>query len=148
MVGYSIDAVFSEAADRNAACMAASCARKNAQSVFTFRGLTEGCAWPSLFMVGAARSFPHQRVLCLELIVLPLPDDFEPSRGNVVGFPSTTQSPTILCDSTLKLRLGSEMSLQTVLELDASDAEIDSEHDCEIIGYKVEGPVLASKLDL
>jgi len=149
LVGHVIDAVFSEAAERNAACMAASCAKENAHSVFTFRGPTEGSSRHSLFMVGTARSLRHQRVLCLELIVLPLPDDFETSRGNVVvSFQSTAESPTILCDSTLALRLGSEVSLQPVLALEASDAEVDAGHDSEIIGYRVEGQARADKLDL
>ena len=162
VVGYTIDAVFSEASDRNAVCMAAAAANNDARSVFTFCGLADGCKSqanavavrglsenprPSLFMVGAARSFLHQRMFRLELIALPLPDDdFEQPRGEVTCFPSTAECPCRLCDSTLEVRLGGEVCLQTDLELDASESS-DSEHDSEIIGYFVEGQALTDKLE-
>ena len=113
----------------------ASCATRAAHSVFTSHGLADGCESqangvvvkglsesqvPSLIMVGAASSFLHELVPCLELIALPGLEDFEQPRGEVTGFPSTAKSPCRLCDSTLELRLGGKVSLQTDLELDAS----------------------------
>ena len=167
LVGYTIDAVFSAAADKDAVCMGASCANRDAHSVFTFHGLADGLALapdglsdsrrPSLFIVGAARSFRHTHHH-LELIALPLPsgEDLSPRgcdkhlweqpRGEVTGFPSSAFSPCRLCDATLELRLCGGSGRQTDLALDASGSS-DSEHDAEIIGYFVEGQALADKLD-
>ena len=154
VVGNTVDAVFSEASDRNAVCMAAAASCKHAHSVFTFRGLTDGCESqsngvavrdrrPSLVMVGAARCILHQRMFCLELIALPPPhDDFEQPRGEVTGHPSTADCPCRLCDSTLELRLGGAACL-TDFALDASRSRSDS----EITGYRVEGQALTDKLD-
>jgi len=58
VVGYTIDAVFSEASDRNAVCMAVAAANNDARSVFTFEKIAAMRPSHEVMWCGHAASKP------------------------------------------------------------------------------------------
>ncbi|KAJ1475879.1 hypothetical protein T484DRAFT_1826764 [Baffinella frigidus] len=174
-LGLKIDSIFRprEAPERNAVCLASSCANQDVHSVFTFHGLGDRClAAPLLFLVGATPFFHDPRGHYLDLIAMPLSlqDDVEPTRGEVTRFATedptedasevcraasgtrrrSLASPCLLCDTTLEFRLQGELGaeLRVDFAFDVTDAGSSSE-DGDAIGYFIEGlPSLPSdKLD-